>query len=669
MSDTFEKIHVKDDVIGNLTNKVKYAVMTSAQNITAQPFQAISKTPAAHVFNIAVPSLETVIQREVLWASTVTIAITGANKPVGEYLVNYGVTDALSAFPLHSLVQNMTCTINNNTVSMNVADTLAPLLRLLDPEETARYDCLTPTSLDYLGNYRDGVHKLPYTVGYLGNPGAGAAQGTKVPVIYDIIDANHNESLPADPQHNGYTAQTFASYPNNTLAYDMNRPACSTWYHKPRGSWQLLRIWAGNADGTNAHVPLITDTTVYVQFRVIEPLLISPFTFGCQDAKQGIYGIQNMTFQMNMLPNANRAWRSISTAANYTKTATVVSFDESQLFFKFYTPKPSDMLESRNVVPYYEFPIYRSTGFNTVAAAVGNVRADGSYPPGPTLDFVSSSIQLSVIPDKLIIFVRRTNASLTCCDTDNFLTINKISINWNNQSGLLASYTPEQLYQASVASGLNNLTWEEFKGLTISAAGRSVDIRAPSEASEPIGLHGVGAVGNVGGASFYGFKYIPTTGSILVLDFARVIQLSDEYYAPGSLGQFNLSMTVNCTNNQAVDFTSANTELIIMPLLSGCMVNEKGSSSTFVGLLTKADVLDTLQQEPYSHDTVKRLVGGSFLDSLKSGLHWISSKLPHVKTALQHINHPIAETGAKVLGALGYSRHPQDKPKLQDRLM
>ena len=115
--------------------------MTSAQNITAQPFQAISRTPAAHVFNIAVPSLETVIQREVLWASTVTTAITSANKPVGEYLVNYGVTDALSAFPLHSLVQNMTCTINNNTVSMNVADTLAPMLRLLDPEETARYDC------------------------------------------------------------------------------------------------------------------------------------------------------------------------------------------------------------------------------------------------------------------------------------------------------------------------------------------------------------------------------------------------------------------------------------------------------------------------------------------------------------------------------------------------
>ena len=106
-----------------------------------------------------------------------------------------------------------------------------------------------------------------------------------------------------------------------------------------------------------------------------------------------------------------------------------------------------------------------------------------------------------------------------------------------------------------------------------------------------------------------------------------------------------------------------------MPLLSGCMVNELGSSSTFVGLLTKSDVLDSFNQESYSHDQIRRLVGGSFLDSLKSGMRWINSKLPHVKHALQMVNHPIAETGAKVLGALGYSKHPHDKPRLADRLI
>jgi hypothetical protein len=42
----------------------------------------------------------------------------------------------------------MTTTINNNTVSLNVQDTLPLVLRLLDPEELAKYECMTPTTLD-----------------------------------------------------------------------------------------------------------------------------------------------------------------------------------------------------------------------------------------------------------------------------------------------------------------------------------------------------------------------------------------------------------------------------------------------------------------------------------------------------------------------------------------
>ena len=97
------------------------------------------------------PSLETIISREVLWTSKVTLKITGTNKPNDKFLVNYGVTDALAPFPLHSLVATMTATINNNTVSMNTQDVLPVMLRMMDPEELSRYDDLTPTCLDYLG--------------------------------------------------------------------------------------------------------------------------------------------------------------------------------------------------------------------------------------------------------------------------------------------------------------------------------------------------------------------------------------------------------------------------------------------------------------------------------------------------------------------------------------
>jgi hypothetical protein len=82
-----------------------------------------------------------------MWGSTVTIAITTTGKPLPEMPVNYGVTDALAAFPLSRAVNNITININNNSVSMNYADILEPLLRLIDPEELAKYESTTPTDL------------------------------------------------------------------------------------------------------------------------------------------------------------------------------------------------------------------------------------------------------------------------------------------------------------------------------------------------------------------------------------------------------------------------------------------------------------------------------------------------------------------------------------------
>ena len=61
-----------------------------------------------------------------------------------QFLVNYGVCDALALFPLHQLVNAMTATINNNIVSMHAQETLPILLRLLDQQELAKYNGMTP---------------------------------------------------------------------------------------------------------------------------------------------------------------------------------------------------------------------------------------------------------------------------------------------------------------------------------------------------------------------------------------------------------------------------------------------------------------------------------------------------------------------------------------------
>ncbi len=62
MSEAFAKVLVKDDRLGCITSKAKFQVLKGGQNITCQPFEAISETKASHVYYVAVPSLETIFR-------------------------------------------------------------------------------------------------------------------------------------------------------------------------------------------------------------------------------------------------------------------------------------------------------------------------------------------------------------------------------------------------------------------------------------------------------------------------------------------------------------------------------------------------------------------------------------------------------------------------------
>ena len=70
-----------------------------------------------------------------------------------------------------------------------------------------------------------------------------------------------------------------------------------------------------------------------------------------------------------------------------------------------------------------------------------------------------------------------------------------------------------------------------------------------------------------------------------------------------------------------------------MTLHSGVCVNVRGTLSTFLSLLTKQDVMDSLQQQPYANYEIRRMVGGGFLDKLRSTTGWIQSKLPGARGA------------------------------------
>ena len=273
----------------------------------------------------------------------------------------------------------------------------------------------------------------------------GAAR--QFPGVFDVAAADADPTFAGVP---GTRPRSFVSYASNVLGFDMNRAIAQTETPKHRGSWKLKELYALNGAGAKIN-PQVGDNVVYATFEVTEPLLLSPFVFGSGMGKQGFYGIQTMNFQMNMAPSANRAWRSAIQGwegGNYRKNVTVSAFTDSQLLFQFLTPHPSDLLEPRNVVPYYELPIYRTTSLPllTCRPHFGQMQA-GVFTEPVSTTLYSSNIQLSGIPDKLIVFARRTITNMENIDADSYATISNISINFNNQAGLLSSMTPQQLYR------------------------------------------------------------------------------------------------------------------------------------------------------------------------------------------------------------------------------
>jgi hypothetical protein len=111
-------------------------------------FPATSASNSSLIYSIQVPSENVVIGRDLLITSGLSFTLTATNVPVGTLAFNYGVTDALQAFPLSSLMTTATAQINNTAVSVNLQDILPSLLRMNNSRELYRFNSTTPSLPD-----------------------------------------------------------------------------------------------------------------------------------------------------------------------------------------------------------------------------------------------------------------------------------------------------------------------------------------------------------------------------------------------------------------------------------------------------------------------------------------------------------------------------------------
>jgi hypothetical protein len=564
MSD-FRTVLIEDSRIADITSTEVFGVQSSAAQSTYQQFQAVSTSNSSIVFNVQVPSENIVIDRHLLLSSQLSFEITAANVPVGEQVFQYGLTDCLQAFPLNSLFTTTQATINNVSVSTNLQDVLPMLMRMNDKRVLSRYNSLTPSHPDSAwGEYKDAP---------------------------------------------GSNSNPLAGYSNNGYDEDF----------MPRGAYSLdfLQIdrYVNNAytDASPISTSAATNTwKIFIRVTLTEPFLaLSPFINCEPQCSAGLVGVNNMSMVLNVDSSCKRLFSTANNAvvggnslqgyisnialgwsdAPQGGSSQAVGFANTRLLFNFLSLQPEQYakISTKNVVPFLDYPRYLTTFTSGTNIA-----------PGAVTTLTSQSIQLNQIPDLILITARVPMSSQNWNYASSFLTIEGISVNFNNASGLLASATQQDLYNISFRNG-SAQNFYEFRG--------EADVN-----------------NNVTG----GVSQVPTTGSLLALNPVFDFSLPS-YLSASSLGQYQFQFNLRVKNQY--DFTIVQPEICIITVNSGIFATQQGTSQIFTGILTKEQVLRTKEQNPVPHlasDEYKRMVGGKLQNRGMGSLMKMVKEVPRM---------------------------------------
>jgi len=535
MSSDFKLVLLEDNRIADISSEEVFGVQSSAAQSTYQQFQAVSASNSSIVFNVQIPSENIVIDRHLLIQSQMSFTVNLANVPVGEQAFQYGLTDCVQAFPLQSLFTTVQATINNVSTSTNYQDVMPMLMRMNDTEMLARYNSLTPSYPDnQYGVYADGVLANNNPLSTISNNGFDDSFMPRGAYKLDNINVIHN-------------------------------------------------IFGGGTD-TSVISTNVGDTwAVEITLTVTEPFLfLSPF-INCSPASgAGLVGINNMSLVLNIDNSCKRLFSTANTTVaggNLTsyissislgKSGQQIGFLNTRLLFNFLSLQPEQYakIATKNCVEYKDYPRYLTTSTSNTPLAAG-----------ASTTITSQSIQLNQIPDLILISARVPMSQQTAANTSSFLTINGIQVNFNNQSGLLATSTQQDLYNISYRNG-SAQSFYEFRGVS---------------------QNNNNANGTV--------SFVPTTGSLLVLNPVNDFSLPS-YLSASSLGQYQFQFNLSITNQFPYGVIP---EICIITVNSGVFATQMGTSQIYTGILTKEMVLRTKEQNPVpalTSDEYKRLVGG-----------------------------------------------------------
>lgn len=322
-----------------------------------------------------------------------------------------------------------------------------------------------------------------------------------------------------------------------------------------------------------------------LRYTFTEPLFISPLLVG--GLHEGLTNVNQMNISVRWdSGNLKRMFSFIPDAvlgASFAEPATTraltnanlsVSFvpTSAKLLVNFLTPQDDIKIPSQVVYPYSQPQLYKKV-FNGLALGAGVVSGD----------LVGDNIRINQIPEKMYIILQKPVGNKEISDADFHLAVNKVNINWNNQTGILSGASPEQLHQLNKENGLD-VDYNEYRSKSGANGGQNRRFGVP-----------------------------------LCLEFGKDIPL-ETGETIGMVGNYNLRVDVNAFNCSENVF--ANLEYSILLVMKGEVIVAPNEMRLSLGNVSVGDSMNA-EKEGIEYKDISAtgalggLDGGGFLSGLK----------------------------------------------------
>lgn len=283
-----------------------------------------------------------------------------------------------------------------------------------------------------------------------------------------------------------------------------------------------------------------------VRYVFTEPLFISPFLQSHDKNEEGMVNIRDIIITITWASDLSVMW-SHSSAGQPITTLGATFYQLPEILYTQITPDLNRYIPPVQMLPYVkvdQFPI-RVSPITPAGARVNNV--------------TSNSIQIKEIPRYLMLFARRTKNETNYTTSDALAVINRVVVNWDNQSFLFNNTQPQNLFGMCVENGLS-LDYTQFT------------------------------------------KHF---GSPIILEFGSQIGLKPGE-APSVIGSWTISTTIDFTNTSATNTTY---DFYMCFVRHGIATFSNGSAMFSLGTLDRKDVL-TAKESPQAPVEFSDLQGG-----------------------------------------------------------